>query len=100
MKGVHSMNKRLQQVITSPMKTILAVRAAFDFCATEEDIREVIKKIPPKFGEFELLMISEEEGSFMIQNLIKKPGVTTSQIVSYDFYNEKEDLYYDYERKN
>jgi hypothetical protein len=93
------MNAKLRQAITTPMRTILAVRAAFGYCATVEDIKEVIKKIPPKFGEFEILVISEEEGYFMIQNFFEKNGETHSQTVSYDFYNVKEDYYYDYGRK-
>jgi hypothetical protein len=82
-----------------PMKTILAVRVCFDYCENVEDIRKVIKKIPPKFGEFELLAVDEKEGCFMIQNLLKKQNGTMSQIVTYDFYNAKEDLYYDHGRK-
>ena len=81
------------------MRTILAVRAAFDYCDCVDDIRAVIRKIPPKFGEFEILVISEEEGYFIIQNFFEKDGETKSQTVSYDFYNVKEDLYYDYGRK-
>ena len=93
------MNKKLKQIIAMPMKTILAVHASFDFCATVDDIREVIRKIPPKFGEFEILMVSEEEGYFMIQNIFERDGETKSQIVTYDFYSIKEDLYYDFGRK-
>ena len=84
------MNKKLKEAITTPMRTILAVRACFDYCETVEDIREVIRKIPTKFGEFEILMISEKEGYFMIQNFFEKDGETKSQIVSYDFYQVKE----------
>ena len=93
------MNEKLHRGLTEPMRTILAVRACFDFCTTVEDIRAVIKKIPAKFGEFEILRISEEEGFFMIENFFKKNGIQQSQIVTYDFYNEKEELYYDYGRK-
>lgn len=90
------MNAKLRQVLGTPMKTILAVRAAFDYCENVEDIRKVIKKIPPKFGEFEILVISEEEGYFVIQNFFEKDGETKSQTVSYDFYTIKEELYYDF----
>jgi hypothetical protein len=45
-------------------------------------------------------MASEEEGYFMIQNLFEKQNETKSQIVTYDFYNAKEDLYYDHGRKD
>lgn len=93
------MNAKLRQAITTPMRTILAVRACFDYCATVEDVRAVIKKIPPKFGEFEILVISEEEGYFVIQNFFEKGGELKSQTVSYDFYHVKEDYYYDYGRK-
>ena len=92
------MNDKLKRVLEVPMKTILAVRAAFDYCETVDDIREVIRKIPAKFGEFEILVISEEEGYFIIQNFFEKDGETKSQQVSYDFYNVKEDLYYDFRR--
>jgi hypothetical protein len=81
------------------MKTILAVRAAFDFCENTEDIKKVIKKIPLKFGEFEILAIFEDENYFMIQNFFEKDGELKSQIVSYDFYNVKDDLYYDFGRR-
>ncbi len=93
------MNDKLSYILSMPMKTILAVRACFDYCENVEDIKKVIKKIPPKFGEFELLTVDEKEGCFMIQNLFKKQNETKSQIVTYDFYKVKEDLYYDYGRK-
>ena len=87
------MNKRLKRALGTPMKTILDVRVCFDYCDCVNDIREVIRKIPDKFGDFEILMISEEEGYFMIQNLFEKDDETKSQIVTYDFYNVKEDIY-------
>ena len=93
------MNAKLRQVITSPMRTILAVRAAFDYCENVEDIKEVIKKIPPKFGAFKLLNIYEDEHYFIIQNLFEKNGEMHSQVVSHDFYDVKEDYYYDFGRK-
>lgn len=93
------MNAKLRQALTTPMKTILAVRACFDYCMTVDDIREVIRKIPPKFGEFEILEISEREGYFTIQNFFEKDGELKSQTVSYDFYQVKEDYYYDFGRK-
>jgi hypothetical protein len=93
------MNAKLRQAITSPMRTILAVRACFDYCENEEDINQVIKKIPPKFGKFELLTVFEKENYFQIQNLFEKGGEIHSQIVSHDFYNVKEDYYYDFGRK-
>lgn len=85
------MNHKLSEALATPMKTILAVRACFDYCATTDDIKEVIKKIPPKFGQFEIRMASEREGYFMIQNLFEKDGVLKSQIVAYDFYKAKEE---------
>ena len=51
------MNDKLKRVLEVPMKTILAVRAAFDHCETVEDIHKVIRTVPPKFGEFEILVI-------------------------------------------
>jgi hypothetical protein len=90
------MNTKLQQVLTSPMRTILAVRAAFDYCESVEDIEKVIKKVPPKFGRFKLLNVYENENYFIVQNLFEKDGEMHSQIVSHDFYNIKEDYYYDF----
>lgn len=93
------MNDKLKRAMLPPMRTILAVRACFDYCESIEDIHEVIRKIPTKFGEFEILMISEEEGFFIIQNFFEKDGETRSQTVSYDFYRECDDLYYDLKRQ-
>jgi hypothetical protein len=93
------MNAKLRQALTTPMRTILAVRAAFDYCENVEDIKEVIKKVPSKFGEFEILAIFEDEGYFMIQNFFEKGGETKSQTVSHDFYRVKEELYYDFRRR-
>jgi hypothetical protein len=90
------MNTKLKQVLATPMKTILAVRAAFDYCDSAADLSKVIKKIPAKFGEFEVLAIFEDEGYFTIQNFFEKDGELKSQTVSYDFYRVKEDLYYDF----
>jgi hypothetical protein len=94
------MNAKLDYVLSMPMKTILVVRVCFDYCESIDDIKKVIKRIPSKYGEFEVLMASEEEGYFMIQNLFEKNGETKSQIVTYDFYDAKEDLYYDNGRKD
>jgi hypothetical protein len=94
------MNQKLRQTITTPMRTILAVRACFDYCENVDDINQVIKKIPPKFGRFELLAVYEEEHYFQIQNFFEKDGELKSQQVTYDFYNIKEDSYYDYGRKD
>ena len=85
------MNKKLSETLDMPMKTILAVRAAFDYCETEDDIKSVIKKIPPKFGEFRLLMMAPNEGCFTIQNIFEKDGETKSQIIAHDFYHVQED---------
>ena len=93
------MNEKLRHVITSPMRTILAVRAAFDYCENIEDIKEVIKKVPPKFGAFKLLAVYEDEHYFIIQNLFEKDGEMHAQAVSHDFYDVKEDYYYDFGRK-
>ena len=93
------MNAKLRQAITTPMRTILAVRACFDYCETTEDIGEVIKKIPPKFGKFKLLSTYEDEHYFLIQNLFEKNGEIHSQVVTHDFYDVKEDYYYDFGRK-
>ena len=86
------MNEKLREYLDTPMRTILAVRACFDYCENEADIREVIKKIPDKFGEFNILMVSSREEFFMIQNLFEKDGETKSQIVAHDFYKIKEGL--------
>lgn len=93
------MNAKLKQLITTPMRTILAVRACFDYCENIEDIEKVIKKIPPKFGRFKLLTVYENEHYFIIQNLFEKDGEMHSQVVSHDFYDVEEDYYYDFGRK-
>lgn len=93
------MHLKLQQLLALPPKDTLDTRAYFDFCSTVEDIREVIRQIPSELGEFELLMVDEREGYFMIQNFFEKDGKLDSQIVSYDFYSVKEDLYYDFGRR-
>ena len=80
------MNNELKRVLAVPMKTILDVRVCFDYCANMSDLEKVIRKIPDKFGEFEVLFASEAEGYFMIQNFFEKDGELKSQIVSYDFY--------------
>ena len=93
------MNDKLNKALQPPMRTILAVRACFDYCETIEDINVVIKKIPLKFGKFNLLAAFEDEHYFMIQNLFEKNGQICSQVVSHDFYKVKEDdLYYDFGR--
>ena len=85
------MNHKLEEALAAPMKTILAVRACFDYCDCADDIKEVIKKIPPKFGQFEIKMASERDGYFMVQNLFEKDGVTKSQLIAHDFYKDKEE---------
>lgn len=92
------MHDKLRRILDEPMKTILAVRAAFDYCGCIDDIKEVIRKIPSKFGEFEILVVSENEGYFIIQNFFEKDGDTKSQTVAYDFYRVKEERYYDFGR--
>ena len=92
------MNDKLRRAMQPPMRTILAVRACFDYCETEEDIEKVIKKIPPKFGKFELLNTFKDENYFLIQNIFEKNGELHSQVVSHDFYNIEEDYYYDFRR--
>ena len=85
------MNTKLNEVLSRRMRTILDIRVCFDYCSDKADIEKVIKKIPSKFGEFEILLISEEEGYFSIQNFFMKNDELKSQIVSYDFYTGKED---------
>lgn len=92
------MNAKLRKVITLPIVSTAAVKACFDYCETVEDIREVIRKIPPRFGEFDIIAISEREGYFTIQNLCEQEGEVKSEIVSYDFYNLMEDYYYEFRR--
>ena len=89
------MNKKLQKVIDAPMRTILAVRAAFDYCDCVEDIDQVIITIPPKFGKFKLLHVYEDECYFVIQNFFEKDEDIHSQVVTHHFYNIKEDRTYD-----
>lgn len=82
------MNKKLNEVLHTPMKTILAVRVCFEYCTDRADLEAVIEKIPKKFGEFEILLIDEEQDYFLIQNFFEKNGELKSQIVAYDFYHE------------
>ena len=89
------MNKKLTDALHTPMRTILAVRACFDYCECLEDVKEVIRKVPPKFGEFEVLLVSEQEGYFVIQNFFEKNGELHSQQVSHDFYKVECDYYFD-----
>ena len=90
------MNTKLKHMLERPIKTILDIRVCFDYCSNLDDIKEVIKRIPNKFGEFEVLMTSEKENYFMIQNFYESKGELKSQIASYDFYNVKEEYYYDH----
>ena len=92
------MNKKLEEALHTPMRTILAVRVCFDFCENVEDIADVIKKIPAKFGEFRLLAAAPNEGYFAVQNLFEKDGKMNSQIITHDFYTAASDLYYDREK--
>ena len=91
------MNAKLRDIITSPMRTLISIHAGFDYCETVDDIREVIRKIPPKFGEFEILTVSEREGYLSICNYFNRDGEPQAKIVSYDFYTIKGDCY-DYRR--
>lgn len=93
------MNSKLRQAITTPMRTILAVRTCFECCANLEDVQEVIKRIPPKYGAFEISEVSEEKGYFLIQNFFEKYGETHVQQEVYNFYQVKEDRYHDFGRK-
>ena len=93
------MNAKLRQVITTPMKTILAVRTCFEYCETLEDVQKVIKKIPAKYGAFEISEVSEEDGYFMVQNFFEKYGDMQVQQEVYYFYKVEEELCYDGRRK-
>ena len=93
------MNAKLRQAVTTPMRTILAVRACFDYCETLEDVQTVVKKIPPKFGTFEISAVSEDAGYFLIQNFFEKYGEMHVQQEMYKFYKVKEEYCYDYGRK-
>lgn len=87
------MNAKLAHAICEPIMARSVIKSCFSYCSTIEDIREVIKAIPPTFGEFEIIAASEREGYFTIQNSV---GKVKPKIVSYDFYSVKEDYYYDY----
>ena len=89
------MNKKLQKVLDTPMRTILAVRAAFDYCDCVEDIDQVITRIPSKFGKFKLLRVYKDEHYFVIQNFFEKDEDIHSQVVTHHFYNIKEGKAYD-----
>lgn len=88
------MNEKLRQAMSVQKRTILDIRVCFDYCANLSDINAVIKSIPPKFGEFKVLAVFEDEGYFMIQNLFEKKGEIKSQVVSYDFYTSNKTCYY------
>lgn len=93
------MHDKLQRILDLPIRDRDDVKACFDFCQTIEDIREVIRKIPKEFGEFDILHIDEREGYFMIHNFFEKEGSYKYETVSYDFYNIKDDYYYDFNRR-
>ena len=92
------MNSKLRQSITTPMRTILAVRTCFEYCETLEDIQEVVKRIPPKYGDFEISEVSEEKGYFLIQNFFEKYGDMHVQQEVYHFYKAEEEHYNDFGR--
>lgn len=92
------MNHKLQRLLGLPIREE-DIRAYFDFCSTADDIREVIRRLHSEFGEFEILMIDEREGYFMIQRFYNQEGELKSETVSYDFYSVKDDLYYDFRRR-
>ena len=85
------MNVELKQVLTKPMITALDINACFDYCSNILELKEVIDMLPSKFGEFEILVYSEKEGYFVIQNIYENQGVLKSKIVSYNFYTNMED---------
>lgn len=93
------MHNKLQRILDLPIRDREDVKACFDFCQTVEDIREVIKKIPKELGVFDILHIDEREGYFMVHNFFEKEGEYKYETVSYDFYNIKDDLYYDFSRR-
>ena len=93
------MNAKLRQAINTPMRTILAVRTCFEYCENLEDVQKVIKKIPLKYGAFEISEVSEEDGYFLIQNFFEKYGDMQVQQEVYYFYKVKEDTKYDIRRK-
>ena len=93
------MNSKLRQAITIPMRTILAVRTCFEYCENLEDIQEVVKRIPPKYGAFEIAEVSEEKGQFLIQNFFEKYGEMHVQQEVYNFYKAEEEYCYDPGRK-
>ena len=93
------MNNKLIHVMAPPMRTILAVRACFEYCENLEDVQEVIKRIPAKYGAFESSEVSDEDGYFMIQNFFEKYGDMQVQQEVYYFYKAEEDTSYDRRRK-
>ena len=93
------MNTKLKHAIAPPMRTILAVRACFEYCENLEDVQYVIKRIPAKYGAFEISEVSEEDGYFMVQNFFEKYGDMQVQQEVYYFYKVEEELCYDCGRK-
>ena len=92
------MNDKLKRAMTPPMRTILAVRACFEYCENLEDVQEVVKRIPAKYGAFEISEVSEEDGYFMVQNFFEKYGDMQVQQEVYYFYKAEEDTTYDIRR--
>lgn len=91
------MNGKLRRALQPPLRTILAVRTCFEYCETLEDVQKVIKRIPPKYGAFEISEASEEDGYFLIQNFFEKYGDMQAQQEYYNFYKEADQ--YDSRRK-
>lgn len=92
------MNAKLKHVMAPPMRTILAVRSCLEYCENLEDVQEVIKRIPAKYGAFEISEVSEEDGYFMVQNFFEKYGDMQVQQEVYYFYKAEEDAKYDKRR--
>ena len=92
------MNDKLKRAMAPPMRTILAVRACFEYCENLKDVQEVIKRIPVKYGAFEISEVSEEDGYFMVQNFFEKYGDMQVQQEVYYFYKAEEATDYDKKR--
>ena len=83
------MNEKLSNALNIPMKHISDVEKCFSFCATEDDLYEVIGMIPYKFGSF-AVEISDDGKSFTTTNIFFEYGDMQIEEEEYDFYNEED----------
>ena len=86
------MNEKLANALRKPMTHISDVRRCFNLCATEEDVEEVIGRIPSMFGLFTAEFTDDE--TFIITNIYCEDGCDYEEEAEYEFYVEGEEDYY------